>query len=68
MSWQWVTIILGVIWVLPVMYVIKWYYMNKMFSRSNLQGVDLKQTYTDLLEQANEIDPDQPTEPYAAEG
>jgi len=71
MSWSVVALILGVTWVLPVMYAIKWYYMNKMFSRQNLQGLDLKQVHNKLLEQAGESEPintDTPAKGYAAEG
>jgi len=71
MSWSLVALILGCVWVLPVMYIIKWYYMNKMFSRNNLRGVDLKATHDELLRQAGELEPlqqDDTTASYPAEG
>jgi len=70
LSWQLAALILGIVWVLPVMYLIKWYYMNKMFSRNNLQGIELRQVHQGLLEQAGELEPlkaEQPTEPLPTE-
>jgi len=53
------------------MYFIKWYYMNKMFSRQNLQGLDLNRVHTNLLAQAGELDPigsEERLKPYTDEG
>jgi hypothetical protein len=59
MSWEIVVLILGIFWIIPFMYVIKWVFMSRMYKNASLKHQ--KEIESAMMDE-------QPTERFLAEG